>query len=79
VGRVERQPIGAPYGSCSPGPRHAGRLPSVPEDVAGPEGDLGEGTATATLHVVDRSYGDVRPTSEVLDLVEAGRRQVTSS
>jgi nicotinamidase-related amidase len=33
----------------------------------------------ATLHVVYRSYGDVRPTSEVLELVEAGRRQVASS
>lgn len=28
----------------------------------------------ATLHVVHRSYGDVRPTDEVLDLVAAGRR-----
>lgn len=33
----------------------------------------------STLHVVYRSYGDVRPTSEVLELVEAGRRQVASS
>jgi nicotinamidase-related amidase len=33
----------------------------------------------ATLHVVYRSYGDVRPTSEVLDLVATGGRQVTSS
>jgi nicotinamidase-related amidase len=47
VGRVERQPIGAPYGSCSPGPVHAGRLTSVPEDVAGPELGLGEGSSTA--------------------------------
>mgnify|MGYP001627423027 CR=1 FL=1 len=28
----------------------------------------------ATLHVVHRSYGDVRPTAEVLDLVASGRR-----
>ena len=28
----------------------------------------------ATLHVVHRSYGDVRPTADVLDLVAAGRR-----
>jgi nicotinamidase-related amidase len=33
----------------------------------------------ATLHVVYRSYGDVRPTEEVLDLVAAGGRQVSSS
>ncbi|KRF35243.1 isochorismatase family cysteine hydrolase [Nocardioides sp. Soil805] len=28
----------------------------------------------ATLHVVHRSYGDVRPTAEVVDLIRAGRR-----
>lgn len=28
----------------------------------------------ATLHVVHRSYGDVRPTDDVLDLIAAGKR-----
>ena len=28
----------------------------------------------ATLHVVHRSYGDVRPTDDVLDLIPAGKR-----
>ncbi|MFD0360762.1 hypothetical protein ACFQZZ_04790 [Nocardia sp. GCM10030253] len=26
----------------------------------------------ATLHTIYRSFGDVRPTSEVLELIEAG-------
>ena len=30
----------------------------------------------ATLHVVHRSYGDVRPTAEVLELIAAGRSTV---
>ena len=29
----------------------------------------------ATLHVVYRSYGDVRPTAEVLELIAAGASQ----